>query len=268
MSLKLIIINNRDKEGDYMTKSVKNRLHVAGLTSFMATIATLVTMSMGNVSAAHNGMYQANLTELNGSGTSGTAMVKVDGDQATVTIKTSGASADLPHAQHIHIGGNNVCPTDADSGDDEYVSVVEGQPQYGEIKVSLTTEGDVSPDSGLAVDRFPVADADGMVTYERTFTLPEGVTDEDMENAVIVQHGISKLFDDESKYDGEMKSTISEDLPFEATVPSACGKLAAAPQGAANTGSGSTAGIENVTLLVAGSATMLTAGAALLATKR
>jgi Cu/Zn superoxide dismutase len=63
--------------------------------------------------------YTADLNPLNTSGSSGTATVVVNGNQVTVTIESTGLSPNLPHAQHIHIGGQNICPTDAadDDGD-------------------------------------------------------------------------------------------------------------------------------------------------------
>jgi hypothetical protein len=66
------------------------------------------------------------------------------------------------------------------------LTVEEGLPMYGNIHISLTTEGDTSKASGLAVDRFPVADADGNLDHTRTFTfatslgvdgIPVGATD-------------------------------------------------------------------------------------------
>lgn len=187
----------------------------------------------GSALASHSSTdkYRANLTPLNNTGSFGDAKVKVKGNQVTVKVKTFGASPNLPHAQHLHIGGNrNVCPTlAADTNNDGFISSVEGVPSYGDVRVSLTTSGDVSASSALAVKRFPVADANGMVNYKRTFTLPSGVSAADIEKAVVVQHGISELFEDPAKYDGEKPSSLDSDLPFEATVPSACGKLMAMP---------------------------------------
>jgi len=170
----------------------------------------------------------ADLDALNSSGASGTATVHVMGDQVTVTIKSTGHSPNLPHAQHIHIGGTNMCPTNAaDMNGDGLISTPEGQPSYGPIRVSLTTEGDVTMQSGTAVDRMPRADANGNLTYTRTFELPEGVSAADITKGVIVQHGIAELFDDPTKYDGAKKSDIpgTETLPLEATIPATCGKL-------------------------------------------
>ncbi len=170
--------------------------------------------------------YEARLTQLNRSGVSGNVYAKVVGDQATVRLVTEGASENLPHAQHFHIGGNSRCPDpSADTDGDGFISSVEGLPSYGPVKVSLTETGDSSASSGLALDRFPVASSNGTVTYERTFTLPDGVTAADVANGVVVQHGISDLFDDENEYDGDKRSTLDENVAFEATVPSTCGDL-------------------------------------------
>jgi hypothetical protein len=183
----------------------------------------------------------------------------------TFTVSTTTASPSLAHAQHIHIGGTHSCPDlSADKDKDGLISTTEGQPSYGPIEVSLTTTGDVSKDSGLAVERFPVANADGTVTYTRTFDLPEGVTSEMIGTGVIVTHGISELSGDKAKYDGDKKSDIpgSETLPLEATIPSTCGKLTAMPVGGVGAGGGNTAGVEKVSLALAGVAA-LAAGTAL-----
>ena len=49
----------------------------------------------------------------------------------------------------------------ADGDRDGFISVAEGVPFYGSIAQSLTTDGDTSPSSALALDRYPVADDDG-----------------------------------------------------------------------------------------------------------
>lgn len=168
-------------------------------------------------------MLNADLSALNDSGASGTATVEINGNQITVTVETDGVS-NQPHAQHIHIGGKNECPDESLSGDDDLITTAEGAPAYGGVQVSLTTDGDVSAESALAVPRFPVAE-DNSYEYERTFELPSGVTESDIENGVIVVHGISELFGDENAYDGDEKSSLDPSLPLEATIPSACGAL-------------------------------------------
>lgn len=239
-----------------MKKTTTKGLMLGGA---MLLSAAAVTPSA--FAAQTTAMYQANLTSLNNSGTTGTATVSVTGDQATVTVHTTGASPNLPHAQHIHIGGNNTCPTMADDANkDGVLSTAEGAPDYGGVKVSLTTSGDVSDSSALAVSRFPTASKSGEVTYTRTFTLPNGVTASDVANGVIVQHGVSEIGGDKAKYDGDAKSSLDKSLPLEATAPNSCGKLVAMPVGGAATGIGSTAGIEDKGLFAVGGVAVLFAG--------
>lgn len=209
-----------------------------------------------------NQVYQANLTSLNKSDDRGNSTVTLRVNGNKVTVKTTGTSPMLPHAQHIHIGGRNTCPTNAeDANKDGFLDTKEGEPAYGPVEISLTTAGDVSKDSALAVDRFPTSTQDGTVTYEREITLPAGVTEQEIAKGVVVQHGISELFNDKAKYDGDKKSSLDEKLPLEATIPSSCGKLVAAPAGGAGTGNGSTSGIENSAVIAVGAASLLAAGA-------
>lgn len=234
--------------------------YIKHITAGAVAAFAVTAIGAGVVMAQDGAMYQANLTELNGSGTTGTAMVSVSGDQVTVTINTEGASANLPHAQHIRLGGQGVCPDpSADANDSGFISSTEGQPAFGDIRISLTTEGDTGPDSALEADRFPTANGEGVVTYERTFTLPEGVSAEDLASAVVVQHGISKLYDNQGEYDGAARSTLDNSLPFEVTAPAACGKLSSAPVGGVGAGGGGSTGIEHPVVLAMGMASLVAA---------
>lgn len=237
---------------------------VAGFAAVASTIAFSSSVAFAQTTPQ---MFQANLAQLNGSGDSGTATVSVEGNQATVTVNASDTSPNLPHAQHMHIGGQNVCPPASAAGEDNLINTPEGKPFYGEIEVSLTTEGAVGKDSALAVDRFPVADDSGTISYSRTFDLPSGVTAADVANGVIVQHGISELFNDKTKYDGDKKSPLNKDLPLEATIPSSCGSLVATSAGGFDAGSGGVAGVENQEAIIAGAA-MATLGFGLLVVRK
>ncbi|HSL56832.1 MAG TPA: DUF4214 domain-containing protein [Acidimicrobiales bacterium] len=169
--------------------------------------------------------FAADLAPINVPG-GGTAEVTVSGGQATVIIEAADLSpAVAPHAQHIHgvIGAPNQCPDPdtADSDGDGIVTTAEGVPFYGGIQVALTTSGDMSPDSGLATDRFPVTEG-GAYTYERTFPIAQQIADS-LGNHVIVIHGAD--LNASGEYDGDARSSINPDLPLEATVPTACGEL-------------------------------------------
>lgn len=244
-------------------RHVRNLLYGGG--SLLMALAFTGTVSAQSTAQ----VFQANLTQLNTSGTSGTATVRVEGDKATVTVNTTGASANLAHATHIRTGGTGSCPANPTGtnkdGEPNTISTKEAEKSFGTIAVSLTTSGDVAPGSALAVDRMPKADANGRVSYTRTFTLPKGVTASSMSNAVVVQHGIAKLTGDKTKYDGSKKSDLNPDLPAEATLPAACGKLTAAPAGGVATGGGSTAGIEHSALFGIGAVALIASGVITLA---
>ena len=196
-----------------------------GASLLLAAVGSLI---LASAAFAQQGQqtFAAQLAPLNGSGASGTATVTVTGNQATVNIQSAGLAPGQPHAQHIHIGGQFICaPPSADIDRSGAVSSAEGEPFIGPIQVSLTTWGDVSAASALAVQRFPVANADGSLVYSRTFTLPAGITAADLEGGSIEQHGID--FNANGVYDFNAGvSSLDPSLPFEATVPAVCGELA------------------------------------------
>jgi hypothetical protein len=171
--------------------------------------------------------FQADLAPLNNSGASGTANLALEGDQLTTDIASQGLAPNLPHAQHIHGLEQAIseCPTLANDQDgDGLVNTTEGEPSYGPILTSLTTEGDTSPESALAVERFPVANEDGTVTYDRTFGVPSTVA-ERLGEFAIVQHGVD--LNGNGVYDEEAAgpSDLDPSLPQEATIPANCGTI-------------------------------------------
>ena len=230
--------------------------------------AAFPLLAVSTASAAHEGStsYQASLGTLNQSGVTGTGMVTLDGNTATVMIEASGLLAGAPHAQHFHIGAQGSCPTDAANTDgDAFLSTTEGAPFYGAIGTSLTLDGDTSPDSGLAVDRFPTAEG-GSINYNRTFEVSDDVYKAfEAGTAVIVLHGFDE--NGSGTYDGDVKSDLDPSLPQEATAPVACGALnvaqmGTAPSGGAETGAGGTAGIENQAAIGVGALAAVGAAAA------
>jgi hypothetical protein len=171
--------------------------------------------------------YKAELNSLNRSGAEGHAILEKEGKSKLDTeIHTKGLAPKLPHAQHIHGFKQAVseCPTLAASGGDNLITTAEGLPSYGPIQVSLTTRGDTSPKSALAVDRFPVANAKGSVEYERTFSVPSNVA-QNLGKKAIVQHGVD--LNDNGRYDFKAagKSELDPSLPQEATLPATCGVI-------------------------------------------
>ncbi len=191
---------------------------------------------VGVGSAVADGAANANLTPVvnNGSSGEGTAMVKVTGGTIDFTLAASGL-ADGPHAAHIHFGqdARHECPTASDNNaaalegetnEAEHFTTTEGAPAYGEIVVSLTTEGDTSPASGLAVDRFAVGDdfeysrGDVQVTEELAQSILSG-------ESVVVIHGVDYNNNGEYDFESAGKSELDPALPAEATDPASCGVL-------------------------------------------
>jgi hypothetical protein len=174
-------------------------------------------------------VFEARLkpVKVNKSTAHGSAKIALDGDTARITVKVDGVLAKAPHAQHIHFGGEGRCPTAAEAGEhngEKSLSTSDGHPAYGGIGTSLTTSGDTSPSSGLAVDRFPTPDGDSY-TYERTFDLTADVADAVRDgNAVVVVHGFD--YNRSGGYDDALgASELDPSLPMEATSPAACGAL-------------------------------------------
>ena len=200
-----------------------------------AATTVAVPLVMGSAQAddwsGYDGIekYKADLrpVTVNNSEASGTTTVWLDGNTARVRIEVDELLADHPHAQHIHIGGRGECPTDYDAGihnGQRALSTLDGVDAYGAVETSLTTEGDTSADSGLAVDRFPTAPG-GTFTYDRTFDLSQAAADAiRADNAVIVVHGID--YDGDGTYGDVLgASELDPALPMEATNPAACGPL-------------------------------------------
>ncbi|MBT9254589.1 hypothetical protein KMZ32_03855 [Phycicoccus sp. MAQZ13P-2] len=223
--------------------------------------------------AAHaaDGTFTANLTQLNDSGVTSTATTTLKGNTLDIKLQSQGLLEGAPHAQHIHIGGMGVCPTNDQegSGADGALQVSDAADQYGGIAVSLTTDGDTSPDSGLAVDRFPTGNASYSRTIEVDDKTAAAISDG---KAVVVVHGVD--LNGSGEYDGDVKSDLDDSLPEEATDPAACGVLQASqmsqmPGGGVQTGGGSTAGTEDAGLIALGGALLVGgAGAAVVAARR
>ncbi len=188
--------------------------------------ATAATAAGGNGADGGKGtqVFRSMLLELNDSGATGTAMLRLRGDQLDIRIKASGLVPNQVHAQHIHGEGNMECPPpSADKDGDGLVGVLEGVPFYGPIVTSLTTSGDTSPAAGLTLEIMPVADDRGRIDYRRTLTLPADVST-DLEDYQIVQHGID--VNGNGMYDFSAgESDIAPGAPFEATAPANCGTI-------------------------------------------
>ncbi len=188
----------------------------------------------------------ADLTELNGSGASGSATAVIRNQRIDhIEVHAEGLTPDAPHAQHIHYGEQalNECPTlQLDSNGDGRINTVEGVPAYGPVVVSLNTTGDTTPASFLDVTRFPVSSG-GILDYSRDnieFTDVAGTgypgadgtgTAKQIADAVrdgegvVVIHGLDYDGNGIYNFSEEGASELDSSLPAEATDPAACGVL-------------------------------------------
>lgn len=243
--------------------------------TLLLAAAGMLVAAAPAAAADHESQFDGSLAPLNGSGSMSSAMVWVEGTSLTVEISGTGFVPGAPHAQHLHGDASGMafeCPTAADverldEDGDGLLNTLEAAVMYGGVMVSLTTEGDTSGDSALAVDRFPVADDNGNIEYSRTFEVSQDVADS-LENLHIVQHGVD--LNGNGEYDGEARSSLDDSLPLEATLPATCGELGAAqtamtPEGGVQTGNA--LGESNSVLLVSGLALAAAAGAGALAVR-
>ncbi len=168
------------------------------------------------------------LMPLNNSGAYGRAAVGADGRQLDVRLQAHELAPALPHAMHIHWGeeARHECPTVSRDDDGDFrLTTVEGVPAYGPVRVSLTTSGDTSPESVLAVDRYPTA-PEGTIRYERQIrTQGEVARAIRRGEAVVVIHGVDYNGNGRYDFNSAGESDLNEDLPAEATDPAVCGAL-------------------------------------------
>lgn len=175
---------------------------------------------------------------------SGKGWITLTGRTADITLQVSGL-LNAAHPANIRIDGAGTCPIQpADHAGNASISLSDGVPAYGKVGTSLTTTGDTSPASVLAVSRFPSV---GNYTYRRSFDLDDAVLANLRKGtAVLVVHGVD--YNNNGKYDSVLgTSELSGSLPAEATDPALCAafvpaQMPAVPTGSADTGGGSAAG--------------------------
>ena len=177
---------------------------------------------------SRDNVVHGHLHELNDSGASGKARIKVAGKKLQVSYTAKDLAPNLPHAAHIHYGEQaaHECPTIRDDVNrDGRVNVAEGLPKYGPIAVSLTTSGDTSPKSALDVDRFSSA-PEGRIDYKRQIKTSKDVA-RAIRNGegVLVVHGVDYNHNGQYDFAGAGESELDAALPAEATDPALCGVL-------------------------------------------
>lgn len=134
------------------------------------------------------------LTELNGSGVSGNALVVKGDDTVTVSFAVTGLEAGEIHPQHVNRYPSDdrevACPTSEDDTDgDGRISAAEGTAVYGPIALELLPA--------------PTADAEGTIRFQGRFPIEASR----IYNGVILING----------------DTV--DGAFDPAIPVACGQL-------------------------------------------
>lgn len=209
------------------------KLYLGGAVA-AAAVASLALAPNGSASPSHGSAGRhdhtvaGRLDPLNNSGVTGYGVITVEGRRMHVSYDASKLAPGLPHAAHIHYGAQAMheCPTVADDTNHDFrLNVVEGLPEYGPIAKSLTTRGDTSPASALAVDRFPTA-PHGAVHYSRLITATKAVARAVRRGeGVLVVHGVDYNHNGRYDFAGAGRSELDPSLPAEATDPAVCGVL-------------------------------------------
>jgi hypothetical protein len=202
----------------------------AGSALMLGSLALSGSLVTANASSAGaDARLHAHLNPLNNSGTAGTVRVVVHGTRAYVDLDAFGFAKGLPHAEHIHFGAQarHECPNVSDDTNGDFrLTTGEGLPAYGPIVASLTTRGDTSPASALAITRFPTAPR-GAINYDRRINFSSAAVARAIRDGkgVVVIHGID--YNNNGKYDFKSagKSDLDPSLPAEATDPALCGVL-------------------------------------------
>lgn len=192
-----------------------------------AGVGATATAAGAQTTASHRRL-EGRLLPLNNSGAIGRALVKVHHHRLVVEVRARGLANGLPHAMHIHFGpqARHQCPTVADDANGDFrLTTTEGAPAYGPVQVSLTTRGDTSPASVLAIARYPIA-RNGVIRYDRHLSTTKPVARAIRRGeAVLVVHGVD--YNQNGKYDAGRagQSDLDPKLPAEATDPALCGVL-------------------------------------------
>jgi hypothetical protein len=192
-----------------------------------AAVVAVVLLTSNNGATGPGQLFEAVLRPVphNNVTGSGTVAVTLHGDQATVTVDTTGLLDGGSHAMHIHAFGLGICPPASAAklyNSHLAISTTDGLKYYGPMAAALTLSGDISMDSMLAFSRYPTT---GNIHYRRTITLTTAAANAIRNgNAVVVIHGID--YDGSGRYDmalnrSELDNAVSQD----ATAPALCGTL-------------------------------------------
>jgi hypothetical protein len=213
---------------------------VLALVTSISSIGQHALPALASNEAHATKSHMVTLLPLNNSGVSGTASVMLHDKTLTVSFDAKGLQPNMVHAAHIHgmlNGTDATCPTMAqDINGDGYVSVFEGLPKYGPIKVSLTNPitppgpntvaALFAPFAGKVSSNFQGADGAGMDNYSQSITYD--LSDSETQAAY---QGIMPLRAQEIVIHGAMAPESvdtaggSSKVVYDGLLPIACGDL-------------------------------------------
>ena len=211
-----------------LTKRSKIAAGMASVALLAAALGAGVSGTTATAAGFDGVQLKAHMNPLNNSGVTGRASIKFDGARGKVSINARHLMKGVPHAIHIHFSkdARNECPTNREDANlDHRLTATEGGPAYGPFRVSVTTKGDTSPASGLALDRFPTTPK-GTLNYDRTFKFENKADRRGIKNGkgVLVIHGLDYNNNGEFDFDAGT-SELDPALPSEGTDTAACGVL-------------------------------------------
>lgn len=195
----------------------------------LAAAAVLASLAGG---ATAQDTYRTELSTLNfdttGRSATGSASISVSGDSVTIRVQTLGTPPQMMHLQHMHgfAEGEETarCPTpEADTNGDGIIDLIETEAAAG---VTMVPFHDDPVSMEIVAESYPVADAAGAYTYERTVPLSalssafaeafEG-QELDFGRRVVFVHGVPA--------DTALPDSVRSlgDVPAHVTLPIACG---------------------------------------------
>lgn len=179
--------------------------------------------------------YIAEINEMNPELTkgevSGQAIFTIANGQLSVIMVLKGLPPNMMHLQHIHgfISGEkgSCAPAEADTNKDGVIDLIETHAYSGKTLVPFNG---APVELAIKSDSYPVADANGLITYTMTVSLDEleaaiqkkyGIDQLSLEDRVIFIHGIPE--------DDPLPATVQSlpGVPAFITVPIACGTIKA-----------------------------------------
>ena len=250
----------------------KKLLTIVGATG-LAVCTTLLTPAAASATSTLDFYAALKPVTVNHVTGSGGVWISLTGQSAKFTLQVDGLLAGAPHPAQLYVGAAAACPTtDQAAAFNGHKAIGYDTTTLGSPEVALTTSGDTSSTSALAMPRFPTA---GDYTYTRTFDVPPSVASAVKSGkAVLVVHGID--YNGNGKYDSVLGATPGHAaLPAEATDPALCGSFVASqmaqtvPAGSADTGGGSAAASSPTNVMIMGGFALLAAlSAAVLAFRR